>query len=508
MIKLIIAFSFLLIAFSLQAQIDQHFTAFAPSLDSLFSHVGKQDQPVFVEGRFSKNDGFAGWYIYDSTDTRAEIPYQRFAVTGRTDGRWNLIQLVSTGGSDTTIYNNPDYEVLDILTIPPSSPSTGDKYLSGQFHNSGSAGAWIGEDTYIQEWNGTIWVPTAPTQQLILTDDANDHVYQFNGTDWIDITSTQIFHNGLDNYGNINLNIGNKKNKGLYFSTNNIKRAFISNTGHLFLYYLSNYVSGDSVLTVHNGEIRRAPFSAFGGGLGSTNLNIGAAYRWAVPGTNNIKTFHAGLGFLIDSSSHTNELTGKLDTAYLNTLYANTTIRITSSDFTTSVNYVNTSFAGKVPYVFYNNINRNLYFGTEYDTLSGGGIKLLLWTATSGDYYYISGSNLVANIGGSGGSVAPVVQTHTSGSTVTVNDGTNVLIINPTSTISSLTITLPATANTDGTLKIFFGGTLTSGSVVTSLTIIGNTGQTILQAAAPTSANAGESVGYFLAPSSTTWRSN
>jgi hypothetical protein len=185
---------------------------------------------------------------------------------------------------------------------------------------------------------------------------------------------------------------------------------------------------------------------------------------------------------------------------------ANTILRITNSDFTTSVNYVNTSLTGKVPYVFYNNVNKYLQFGSDYDTLSGGGIKLLNFTVASGDIYYIIGSNLVANIGGSGGSVAPVQQDYTSGATVTVTNGVDVLNVNPASTLASSTITLPATANTDGFIEIYFGGTLTSGAVVTSLTISPNTGQTIIQAAVPTSANAGEYIKYRLI--GTTWRSS
>lgn len=48
------------------------------------------------------------------------------------------------------------------------------------------------------------------------------------------------------------------------------------------------------------------------GGGGNTNSNIGSGYRWAVPGTNNIKTVFLNNGLVADSSSNANTLTFKL----------------------------------------------------------------------------------------------------------------------------------------------------------------------------------------------------
>ena len=56
-------------------------------------------------------------------------------------------------------------------------------------------------------------------------------------------------------------------------------------------------------------------------GAGSPNTNIGSGYRWAIPGTNNIKTVFGTQGFIVDSTSNANALTFKADTAYLNALY-------------------------------------------------------------------------------------------------------------------------------------------------------------------------------------------
>lgn len=71
-----------------------------------------------------------------------------------------------------------------------------------------------------------------------------------------------------------------------------------------------------------------------GGGGGNTNSNIGSGYRWAVPGTNNVKTVFGGYAFNWDSTSNTNALTGTVDSAVLanyflrrkdSTLYATVT---------------------------------------------------------------------------------------------------------------------------------------------------------------------------------------
>lgn len=50
-------------------------------------------------------------------------------------------------------------------------------------------------------------------------------------------------------------------------------------------------------------------------GSGNTNSNIGSGFRWAVPNTNNVKTFFGGYGTTLDSSSNANALTIKIDTA-------------------------------------------------------------------------------------------------------------------------------------------------------------------------------------------------
>lgn len=97
------------------------------------------------------------------------------------------------------------------------------------------------------------------------------------------------------------------------------------------------------------------------------------------------------------------------------------------------------------------------------------------------------------------------IQVHTSGTTVTVSTGVNILYIDPASTLATLTITLPATPNHRGGLDIYFGGTLTSGEVVTAITISPNSGQTKLEASTPGYVEAGEHISYQYRVSNTKW---
>jgi hypothetical protein len=65
------------------------------------------------------------------------------------------------------------------------------------------------------------------------------------------------------------------------------------------------------------------------------------------------------------------------------------------------------------------------------------------------------------------------IQTVTSGSTVTVSNGVGILVVNPSSLLAALTVTFPSTPNDRDYLLMQFGGTMTSGLVVTALAVTG-----------------------------------
>ncbi len=97
-------------------------------------------------------------------------------------------------------------------------------------------------------------------------------------------------------------------------------------------------------------------------------------------------------------------------------------------------------------------------------------------------------------------------QVHTTGNAITVFNNRSILYVNPASTLATLTITLPSTPVNGQEVKISFGGTLTAGTVVTSLSIIGNVGQTILGSSSITSASAGDGYVFKYQSSSNLWR--
>lgn len=125
---------------------------------------------------------------------------------------------------------------------------------------------------------------------------------------------------------------------------------------------------------------------------------------------------------------------------------------------------------------------RNL--GTVGDSLAyalpGGtlGIRRLNFS-TGFTTTHNSDSSLTLTVSGGGGG-GLTVQRVTSGSSGTVTGSNYVYLLDPGSTLSTYTATLPASP-TDAQIVIFlFGGTLPSGVVVTSMTVSPNSGQGII----------------------------
>jgi hypothetical protein len=97
-------------------------------------------------------------------------------------------------------------------------------------------------------------------------------------------------------------------------------------------------------------------------------------------------------------------------------------------------------------------------------------------------------------------------QTITSGTATTIGVTINTVRTDPASVLASHTITMPASPVDGQEIKFVFGGTITAGAaVVTSLTISANTGQGLIQTAAPTTANAGDCFIYQYNLSNTKW---
>jgi hypothetical protein len=97
-------------------------------------------------------------------------------------------------------------------------------------------------------------------------------------------------------------------------------------------------------------------------------------------------------------------------------------------------------------------------------------------------------------------------QTYASGSSVIIASQVRALYVNPSSAIASLTITMPASPVDGEEILLSFGGIITSGTVVTALTLSGNSGQAILGGSFITSASAGDGYTLKWEASTNLWR--
>lgn len=76
-------------------------------------------------------------------------------------------------------------------------------------------------------------------------------------------------------------------------------------------------------------------------------------------------------------------------------------------------------------------------------------------------------------------SYSDVPQTITTGTSLTVTNGNNIVLFNPSSSITAFSLTAPAVPHNGDYLTILFGGTITTGTVIGTLTFIANSGQTL-----------------------------
>jgi len=92
-------------------------------------------------------------------------------------------------------------------------------------------------------------------------------------------------------------------------------------------------------------------------------------------------------------------------------------------------------------------------------------------------------------------SIATVIQTITA--TATINNSTTTLLVNPATVVSSLSITFCAAPYQTQIIRIVFGGTITSGNqVVTTLSILPNSGQSVVRVFPSVEAFAGDFLAF------------
>lgn len=132
-----------------------------------------------------------------------------------------------------------------------------------------------------------------------------------------------------------------------------------------------------------------------GGGGGNTNSNVGTGYRWAIPGTNNVKTFLQGYGLVLDSAANT--LSARVDTFQIPTRYAlYKSIDSLAALFVPAGNYGNLQI-NRV--VFATPANDSLTFDGLFKTL--GGARIGAFTGTGSPTLRVSGigTNPILQVG-------------------------------------------------------------------------------------------------------------
>lgn len=124
-------------------------------------------------------------------------------------------------------------------------------------------------------------------------------------------------------------------------------------------------------------------------------------------------------------------------------------------------------------------------------------------STNTADKFQILGDNSLI---GSGSTSFDAIQTHIAGATVTINGNVRTLHVN-SALLASLTITLPATAGIKNgqEINIIFGGTIGSGTVVTSLNVVANAGQTLINHFTFGNTKAGESFAFKWIASINSW---
>lgn len=293
---------------------------------------------------------------------------------------------------------------------------------------------------------------------------------------------------------------------------------------NLFNHYVSQiFFNTDSTSTgsgycVWNGSRWVNLGSATGGGVGSQSLQDVMNVSSALTGTNLITTGSGTLSF-----SGTNFITFQNGISTLG-YYQNFVRKTANYTLTAADNFIEADPTG-------GSLTMTLPFGTaplggqgqtytikKSDNgantvtlvVNGGGLidgassyvltaaqqPVTVISRGNGNYDVLAATGTGGGGGGGSGIGIDSVQSYTSGSTLTQTAGYNYIQVNPATTQSALTITTATVWHTSNDLYIVAGGTITSGVVITSLTITAGIGLTIIQSVMPTTISAGQVIRY------------
>ncbi|MHC4981550.1 MAG: DUF2793 domain-containing protein [Planctomycetota bacterium] len=128
-----------------------------------------------------------------------------YAHSDITDYRGRAFLNVCRGGQTLNMldWQESVADELDFTTSEPGSPSIGDRYLNTATGTSSGTGQSVTAD-YIYEWNGTNWTDVTPTEGACCLVEDRDMLIAYNGSAWVDIgtfallSEAQAFFNATD----------------------------------------------------------------------------------------------------------------------------------------------------------------------------------------------------------------------------------------------------------------------------------------------------------------------
>lgn len=377
---------------------------------------------------------------------------------------------------------------------------------------AGSGNTTGGHAINVGAWSGYIPTTSGITTNTIIIGDSSGRSTTGN------LTNTTIVGHFI-NTDSSNVAIFGRKDQRIILGNGGGNTAAMNLFNHYVsqIFFCTDSTSTGSGYCVWNGTKWINLGGATGGSGGSQSLQDVMTVGSALTGTNLITT---GTGTL--SFSGTNFVTFQNG---INTLgyYQNFVRKTSNYTLTAADNFIEADPTG-------GSLTMTLPFGTaplggqgqtytikKSDNgantvtlvVNGGGLidglSSYVLTAAQQPVTVISRGNgnydvLAATGTGGGGSGSGIgidsVQSYTSGSTLTQTAGYNYIQVNPATTQAALTITTATVWHTSNDLYIVAGGTITSGTVITTLSIVAGSGLTIVQSITPTTITAGQVIRY------------
>lgn len=158
----------------------------------------------------------------------------------------------------------------------------------------------------------------------------------------------------------------------------------------------------------------------------------------------------------------------------------------------------------RILFIWNSNTNGNQWQPNTTNFKTPSGTTITNFSDTTFYLFMNDGTNWVqvgaaSSTGGGGGGVnVDAVQTYTSGTTLTQTTGDNIIQVNPATTQSTLAITTATTSNwhNSNDLWIIPGGTILTGTVITTFSVVAGAGLTLIDDIPPTTIQAGHPLHY------------